>query len=269
MNNIFQLKNFQSKKLPTKFYQGLSGLLHDLGIDGNDVVEGFISHYVNHAYEKTKTKSSVYLSTGFSRHVVKKYLDQVNLHNKQNKRSLYYDLLIGELKKLSGKYENGLIPIYGKFGSYTAAFNNTKPLDNIITSKSMLDNIITMGLVKKVDSSIRFLTSLPTKSLLTPDSVVNILAHFMNRISQTIQHNYKAKSTDETLYQMSYLSNSISPINRRKLTDELRELAREHFREYQQLIDSYEEKDYSQSEVEDLNNEIGISTFIFNNDNEV
>ncbi|MCF6318199.1 MAG: hypothetical protein L3J83_02805 [Proteobacteria bacterium] len=269
MNNIFQLKNFQSQKLPTKFYQGLSALLHDLGIDGNDVVEDFISHYVKHAYEKTKTKSSVYLSTGFSRHIVKKYLNQANVNHKQKKRNLYYDLLINELKKLSTKHENGLIPIYGKFGSYTAAFDNTKPLDNIITSKSMLDNIITMGLVDKIDSNIRFLTSLQTKSLLDADSIINMLADLMNRISKTIQHNIKAKSTDETLFQMTYLSNSISPTNRRKLTDGLRELARRHFREYQQLIDSYEEKDYSQSEIEDLNNEIGISTFIFNNDNEV
>jgi len=269
MTNIFYLKNFNAKKLPPKFYRGLGSLLHELGMDGNDVVEDFISQYVNHAYQQSKTKSSVYLSTGFSRHIVKKYLNKNGIVKRQKKRSLYYDLLSGELKNLSQKHPDGLIPIHGKFGSYTAAFDHTKSSDNIITAKSMLDNLITAGIVEKVGKNIRFLTSLQTKSLLDIDSVINTLADLMYRISKTIQHNINASSNNETLFQMSYLSNSISKKNRRKLTDELRELARKHFREYQALIDSYEETDISKQEVVDLNNEIGISTFIFNNDNEV
>jgi len=269
MTNIFYLKNFSSKNLPPKFYRGLGSLLHELGIDGNDVVEDFIAQYVNYAYQQSKTKSSVYLSTGFSRHIVKKYLNKNGVVEKQKKRSLYYNLLLGELKKLSQQYPDGLIPIYGKFGSYTSAFNHTKSPDNIITAKSMLDNLITAGIVEKVEKKIRFLTSLQTKSLLNPNSIINTLADLMYRVSKTIQHNINAPSTDETMFQMSYFSNSISKKNRRKLTDELRELARRHFREYQALIDGHEETDISKQEVVDLNNEIGISAFIFNNDNEV
>lgn len=269
MTNIFSLENFQTGKLPKKFYQGLTALLHDLGIDGNNIVDDFIAQYIHYAHQKTSTKSSVYLSTGFSRHIVKKYLDANNLYKKHKKRSFYYGLLLAELQKLSSQYHDGLIPIYGEFGSFTATFDNTKQPGNIITSKSMLNQLITIGVVEKVENKIRFLTSLQSRGLFTADAIIDLLASLMHQLSQTLLHNFNAKSADDTLYQMSYLSNSIRPDKRQELTDKLRELARQHFREYQQLIDSYEETDISIQEIENLNNELGISTFIFNNDTEV
>ncbi len=268
MNNLFKLENFTRRKLPTKFYSGLSALLQDLGIDGNDVVEDFISSYVNHAYKKSQTKSSVYLSTGFSRHVVKKCLEESKVKPTSSKLSLHYDLLVRELVKLSKKHENGLIPIYGKFGSYTSAYNQTKPPDNIITSKSMLEALINSGIVSKKKKNIYLHSSLPTKSNNTKLYLINIISNLMFRLSKTIQYNLNAKTTDESLFQMTYLSNSIKPSKRKELTDGLRELARQHFEEYQALIDSYEDTELSNQAIENLNNEIGISSFIFNNINE-
>jgi hypothetical protein len=267
MNNLFQLENFTRRKLPTKFYSGLSGLLQDLGIDGNDVVDDFIINYVNHANKKSQTKSSVYLSTGFSRHVVKKCLEK-QLTKKTEKRNTHYLLLLGELKRLSKQYENGLIPTHGKFGSYTSAFNQTKPSDNIITAKSMLDNLIDLGIIEKEQNHVKFISTLPTKYMTDENLILNILSNLMFRLSKTIQHNLKITSLDEKLYQMTYYSNSIIPSKRKELTDGLRELARKHFYEYQALIDSYEDTELSNQGIEDLNNEIGISSFIFNNKNE-
>ncbi|HPI96546.1 MAG TPA: hypothetical protein PK055_11530 [Gammaproteobacteria bacterium] len=269
MENIFTSQEFEKSKLPTNFYKSLSSLLFDLGIDGNDVVEDFISHYISHAYEQTKTKSSVYLTTGFSRHIVKKYLEEKETHSKSNSKFMHQTVLLAELHKLSKKYDDGLIPIYGKFGSYTSTFNRVKPQDNIITSKTVLDILISSGKVKKKGEYIQFISSLGRKGLRDKASIINTLAISMARMSNTIQHNYHAKTNEETLFQASYFSTLIKPENRRKLTDKLRELTRKHFREYQALIDSYEETDLTPKEVEDLNNEIGISTFIFDNEKEV
>lgn len=269
MEKILNSRDFHPTKLPTNFYKSLSSLLFDLGIDGNDVVEDFISHYISHAYEQTKTKSSVYLTTGFSRHIVKKYLEEKNTLSKSNSKFMYQTLLLAELHKLSEKYTNGLIPIHGKFGSYTSTFNRVKPQDNIITAKTMLDNLIASEKVKRRGTHIQFVSPLQTKGLRTRVSIINTLASMMTRLAKTIQHNYRVTNNEESLFQMSYFSTSILPEKRGELISELRELARKHFREYQQLIDSYEQKDLVQQEIEDLNNEVGISTFIFNNDREV
>jgi hypothetical protein len=268
MTNIYYTKHYKTHKIPRKFYAGLCELLHKLGIDGNDVVEDFINEYVNYSYKKTKTKAAVYLSTGFSRYIVQKYLNTNKHYIKRKKKNTYYLLLLDELKILSDKFPDGLIPIYGKFGSYTSAFNNTKSSENIITSKSMLENLINAGIIEKKGSNVRFLTTLPTKALLNSDSVINTLSDLMHRMCKTIYHNINSDSNDDTLFQMSYSSVSIIPEKRNELTDKLRELARKHYREYQKLIDSYEEKETSRKKVEYSNNEIGISTFIFNNDNE-
>ncbi len=267
MNNLFKLENFTRRKLPTKFYSGLSALLQELGIDGNDVVDDFIINYVNHAYKHTQTKSSVYLTTGFSRHVVKKCLENQST-KKTDKRNAHYLLLLGELKKLSNKYKDGLIPIHGKFGSYTSAFNQTKPSDNIITAKSMLDNLLTIGVLNKLKDKVSFETTLQKEGLFKPESIINLLVSLMYRLSKTLYHNLQVESNEETLFQMTYYSNSIKPSKRKELTDGLRELARKHFYEYQALIDSYEDTELSNQGIEDLNNEIGISSFIFNNKNE-
>lgn len=266
MENIFTSQEFEKSKLPTNFYKSLSSLLFDLGIDGNDVVEDFISHYISHAYEQTKTKSSVYLTTGFSRHIVKKYLEEKETHSKSNSKFMYQTLLLAELHKLSEKYTDGLIPIHGKFGSYTSTFNRVKPQDNIITAKTMLDNLIASEQVIKKGNYIQFLSNLGYKGLRDKNSVINILAATMARLANTIQHNFHVNENEETLFQATYLSTYIKPDKRQELTDELRNLARKHFLEYQKLIDSYEEMDLTPQEVENLNNEIGISTFIFNND---
>jgi len=268
INNLFQLENFTRRKLPTKFYSGLSALLQDLGIDGNDVVDDFITNYVTHAYKKSQTKSSVYLTTGFSRHVVKKCLENTNCKTKQSKLSLHYDLLITELNYLSKEFEGGLIPIYGKFKSYTSTFNNTKPTDNIITSKSMLETLINSGILSKKEKFVFFHGSLPNKSSHSKAFMLNIISNLMYRLTKTIQYNLNSKTTSESLFQMTYYSNSIKPSKRKELTDGLRELARQHFYEYQALIDSYEDTELSNQGIEDLNNEIGISSFIFNNKNE-
>ncbi|MCF6301048.1 MAG: hypothetical protein L3J52_08020 [Proteobacteria bacterium] len=246
----------------------MAKLLHNLGLDGNDVMDDFIYHYVNHAYQESKTKASVYLSTGFSRRIVDKYLNKNACYEKQKKRSLYFELLLNELKSLSEKYPDGWIPIRGTFGSYNSAFENTKPPDNIITAKAMLDNLVKAGMVELKDKKIRFLTSLQSKALNDVFHTIEALSNLMHRLCQTIQHNIDAETTEDTLYQMTYKSDTVLPEHRQKLTDELRILARKHSRKYQELIDSYKQTDLTKKEVEDLNNEIGISTFIFNNDNE-
>lgn len=144
MNNIQNLKNFDVKKIPPKFFDGLAQLFYQLGINGHDVVEGFIYSYIKHAYQQSPVKSDMYAATGLGRGHLKKYLQQISL-KPANSSTLSYKSLIVELSKLAQKTTDGIFPVYGKFKSFSSVYEYTKSGENITTLKSMLKKMIRMS----------------------------------------------------------------------------------------------------------------------------
>lgn len=253
----------ENTRLPKNFFEGLSELFLELGIDGHDFIDDFVRNYLKCASETHKSKTDIYSSTGFSEYMVKKHLGH-SKHKSYPKRKQYYQSLISEIKELCKKSKDGNIPIYGQFKSYNSAFSKSNATDNTITALSTLKKLIKAGFVEKVDDkNIKLITTLQTKGLNNKEDTLKLFANLINRISGTVLHNLLAEDNEESLFQMSYFSKAVHPDNKQELTDELRNQQRKDFRKYQKIIDSYEEKGLNRNRVESLNQEIGLTSLIF------
>ena len=137
MHKILDLKNFDTKKIPPKFYNGLAKLFYQLGINGHDVVEDFTYSYLDYAIKQSSVKSDIYLTTGFGRRYLDKYLKNINL-KQSTFPAMSYTQLIKKLYAVSRQLKDGIILIYGKFSSYAATYEEAKSRENIVSSQSML-----------------------------------------------------------------------------------------------------------------------------------
>ncbi|MCF6318086.1 MAG: hypothetical protein L3J83_02240 [Proteobacteria bacterium] len=264
MIDLLADKNFTSSKLPENFFHGLSELFLELGIDGHEFIEDFTRCYLLCASGVYDKSTDVYSATGFSEYMAKKHLKD-SAQVSYPKRKQYYRSLINEIKDLCLQSTDGTIPIYGQFSSFNSAFSKSNATDNTVTALSTLKKLIKAGLVEKVDNKrIKFITSLPTSGLNNKDDTLKLFANLIYRITGTVLHNLLAKNDEETLFQMSYFSKAVHPDNKRKLTDELRKEQRKDFRKYQKIIDSYEEKGFMRKRMEGQNEEIGLTSLIFN-----
>jgi hypothetical protein len=256
---------FKNDKLPRQFFIGLSELFLELGIDGHQFVQDFTRHHLQTAAQSSTRLTDIYNRTGFSEYTSKKFLNNSDTKY-YPKRKQYYRSLINEIKELCQKSKDDSIPIYGKHHSYVAAFNYANATDNSITAPSVLQKLIKAGIVEKLKNKrIRFITSLPTTGLNNTDDITKLLAVMINRISSTLLHNLITDNSEDTLFQMTYYSNAIHPDNRKTLTDRLREEQRKDFLKYQKIIDAYEEQGLQRKQVESLDQEVGVTSLIFNN----
>lgn len=254
----------KNSKLNEEFFEGLCDLFLELGIDGHEFINDFTKHYVQRTEKVVKTKSDVYSATGFSEYTAKKYLEKSQSNDSPRRKQFYY-LLISRLKELCTASKDSTIPIHGKHGSYVSVFNEVNTTDKSVTAPSMLKKLIKAGFVEKVDKKrIKFLNSLQKSGLVAKEDIIRLLSDLVNRFSNTLLHNFLAKSNNETLFQMSYFSNAVHPSNFKKLTDLLRKEQRKDFQKYQKIIDSFEEKGLMRILVESLNQEIGLTAFTFN-----
>ena len=250
--------------LPDYFFEGLSELLLEIGIDGYDFINEFTRHYVLCAAKNTKKKTDIYNATGFSEYTAKKYLNDAD-HKTYPKRKQYYRSLINRIKELCERSKDGCIPIYGAHRSYISAYDDTNSATNVTTAASMLNKLIKAGFVEKIDEkNIRFVTSLQTKGFNNQEDFIRVLSDLVSRASSTLLHNLLAKNSDDTLFQMTYFSNAVHPDNHQELSNWLREEQRNDFRKYQKKIDSFEEKEFIRKWVQSLNQEIGVTSLIFN-----
>ncbi|MBL4772068.1 MAG: hypothetical protein JKX98_00155 [Alcanivoracaceae bacterium] len=264
MADLTLLENKASKKLPDTLYKGLSIMFYEIGIDGKDVVNDFMNYYILHAYEKSNKLNNVYADTGFSKHIVDKFIKQ-SCYKPNPEKKKYYKSLISDLKDLSEKYTDGLIPIHGKFRSYTFVFNESKPSNNELTAPAMLKRLIRIGVVKKKGKCLKFISTMPQRGCLNMDIALEVFANTVHRVASTICHNMKTDVNDDTLFQSSYYSTQISPANYKLVTDGLRVELRKCIYNCQIIIESYEEKGFSKKQAESHSIELGASAFIFLN----
>ena len=264
MTDLKLLESKASKKLPDTLYKGLSIMFYEIGIDGKDVVNDFMNYYILHAYEKSNKLNNVYADTGFSKHMVDKFIKQ-SCYKPSPEKKKYYKSLISDLKDLSEKYSDGLIPIHGKFRSYTFVFNESRPSTNELTAPSMLKRLIRIGVVEKKGKYLKFINTMPQRGCLNMDIALEVFANTVHRIANTLSHNMKTESNDNSLFQASYYSTQISPENYKLATDDLRVELRKCIHNCQNIIEGYEEKGFSKKLAEFQSIELGASAFIFLN----
>jgi len=265
MRNVLPIKNYDLKKISQKFHDGIIKLFYKLGIDGNEFIDDFIHSYISYAYEQSKKRSDVYLSTGFGRRYLENYLNKIKSKTK-NLKTTNHKSLIAQLMEYAELHPNGIITINGKYRSFSAAFNAVDSYPNEITARSMLDKLIRVGVVERVDKKhIRFVTSLPAIGLNDPDDVIRNLSGTMNRLCHTLLHNMDTEKNNDGLTQMSRWSNAISPEDYQSCSDELRDEVRKCMKNCEYILIKYEKKGLLKKTAEAKNIELGISAFIFNN----
>lgn len=259
-------KKFDLKKIPKRFYDGLSPLFHKLGINGNDVIDDFIYSYIDYAHKHLSQKrTDIYTSTGFGRKFVNNYFNKIKL--KSNPQiAENHKTLIGALQVLFDKSQTGVIKIRGKENSFNSAFNLVRLPYNNISAQAMLNKFIRVGILEKIDDQyIKLLSTLPKAGLNDPDDAIRVLVDTMNRLCRTILHNISIKKQGNSLVQRSYWSNAINPKDYQYCIDELSEETRKYLKNCSIIIDKFEKKGLSKEEAETKNTELGVSAFIFRN----
>ncbi|WP_395377961.1 hypothetical protein [Marinicella sp. W31] len=262
-----QLDLLGKRVLRERFYLAITEFFYDLEIGGQDTVNQFIFHYINEVFKKTNSKGSTSYETGFSRHIINKFLNDYS--GKPSSENNYYKSMIIELDKLAKKNKNAMIPIKGKYGSFNWLFYNVVPnTNNDLGAQALLQSLEKRGFLKKIDDeSIQFITTMPTEIDNTPDEVIFIFCQLVDRVTGTLRHNLKATNRDETRYQTSFRSNKIHPNNHKACTDKIRERLRKCFADCIDIVESFEEtEDFFVKQVEHLNQEVGFTMFIFNNE---
>ena len=265
MKNIISLKNFDLKKIPQKYHDGIIRLFYKLDIDGNEFIDDFIHSYISYAYEQSKKRSDVYLSTGFGRRYLENYLNKVKSKTKKLKKT-NHKTLIAQLMEYAERQPDGIITIYGKHMSFSAAFNSIESYPNEITARSMLDKLVRVGVVERVDKKhIRFVTSLIATGLNDPDDIIRQLSDTLNRLCHTLLHNMDVERNDDGLTQISLWSDAIAPEDYQPCSDELRDEVRKCMKNCENILRKFEKKGLSKKTAEANNIELGISAFIFKN----
>lgn len=253
--------------IPKKLYDGLSKVFHQFGIDGNDVVNSFINSYLELAFKQSPIKNDVSLSTGFGRRYIKTYLENIKPATEiKSKTRSNHETIIILLKSLADDSKDGVIPIYGKYDSFNSIFNTVRKPSNNVSARSMIDKLIRVGIIKKIDTKhIQFVTTLPPKGLNSREDATRIFSEAIYRLCCTILHNITVKNHKDTLVQMSYWSNAINPEHYKTCTDELSEETRRYLKNCSIIIDKFEEKGLSKNVADTENIELGVSAFIFQN----
>ncbi|MFK5892891.1 MAG: hypothetical protein QM504_06695 [Pseudomonadota bacterium] len=260
--NDFQIK------LDPLVYKGLSMLLYEAGIDGNNVVNDFMNYYVIYASKHSDKLVDICSQTGFSKHMVKKYIDE-SKSCVTPKSKAPYKSLISELKLQSVRQNGGLIQIYGKFQSFKYIYENYGPTAHESTAISTLEHLVKVGIIERHGRHIKFISTMPKIGCANLDTALKEFALMIHRLAHTIKHNLACKNNDETLFQAQYFTTSIDESSHKIVADELREIMRSAMKNCAVVIDKHEEiSSFSRKMVESKSIEIGVSAFIFNNTKE-
>jgi len=265
MSQILDLKNFDLKKIPSKFHDALFILFYKLGIDGNEFIDDFIHGYIGYAYSQSRKHNDIHLSTGFGRRYIQNYINNIKSRTNPLKK-ISHKTLIKRLMEVAETSSGGIITIRGKENSFNAVFSSIDAYSKDITARSMIDKLIRVGVLEAVDKNhIRFVTSLLSTGLNDPDDIIRHLADNLNRLCHTLLYNMDVESNDDSLTQLTIWSDRINPEKQGLCIDALREETRNYLKNCERILLSYEQKGLDKKEVEALGIELGISTFIFNN----
>ena len=268
MLHILDIKNFDLKKIPPKFYDALFILFFKLGIDGNEFIDDFIRGYIAYVFNKTGKKNDIYAATGFSRRYIYNYVNDIISQNKSinNTNIANHKSLIKRLMEIAENFPDGIIPIRGAHNSFHAAFSSIETFSKDITARAMMDKLIRVGVLEAVDKNhIRFVTSLLSTGLNDPDDIIRHLANNLNRLCHTLAYNMDVENNDDSLTQLTIWSDRISLEKQGLCIDDLREETRNYLKNCERILLSYEEKGLAKKEAEALGIELGVSAFIFNN----
>jgi len=264
----FLNKKLKNQKLTEDFYLAVSELFYELDINGREFINHFIVSFIKHVESQTERKSDLIIGTGFSNYQIEKYLNK-NIRMENNARNSFYSELVLKIKSACDNSPDGSIPLKGK-QSYSKIFHSFDTPMRMVSSQSMLDSLIKKGLIKKNDNkTISFIHTPPTNYENTKEYVVMVFNNAVRRLTQTLITNYRASNKDQQLTQTSYLSKSV-PLSRfESTTRELKELSRKYLVACREIIDRNEAKtDFEKRQTDKLDLELGVSIFLFNNQNE-
>jgi hypothetical protein len=257
-------------QIPNEITVGLSLLFYEMGVDGNDVINQFIKYYIQRAREDSETLANICTNTGFSKHVVNKFIQESEL-KPSKKKKLYYRSLVQGLKDLSVKLKGEPFPIKGKFNSFLSVYNNCSEGEGKVNYKeisgaSVCKRLIKVGILEDVDGRVRFLSSKQRVGCANMHTAMKEFACTIHRMAHTINHNLKKDNNEDTLFQASYFSTIIEPSKHSLVAKLLREKQRECFNECISIIDEHEESDpFLKKLTASKSTEIGVSFFSFNN----
>lgn len=270
MNNFdFNLTDIPATvQIPKEIALGLSRMLYEFGVDGDDAVNMLIKYYILLSRDNSDTLASICTNTGFSQHIVKKFLQDSEL-KPSKKKKMYYRSLVQGLKDLSERLNGEAFTIRGKYNSFLSVYNNCS--EGAINTKeisptAVCERLIKIGILESVGKKVRFLSTKQRVGCANMHTALKEFADTINRMAYTICHNIKQNNNEDTLFQSTYFTTLINPDNHSIVNNLLRVKLRECFSECVKIIDDWEEVEpFAKKLAQSQSKEIGVSFFAFNN----
>jgi len=262
---IEQLKHtFGSYKLAEEFYFAVCSFFYEMDINGQVFIDSFIEKYIKHVESKTDRISDIILNTGFTKTMIKNTMDGVTNSKQFSTKSFFSEMLI-EIKRMCERNENLTIKIKGKANSFNSIFYKNEASTRQLSSGSFLDLMIKRGILKRVDdNTVQLVQSFPSKHINTKEKCLNTFTVILERLTHTLIRNQKAVVPDDQNFQQWLLSNHIDPSRIDEGRGLLKKLARKHWLEYLEVLESLEVKtEFEKKRVEETGAELGISTFVY------
>ena len=255
---------FGSYKLAEKFYLSVCAFFYEMDINGQVFIDTFVEKYIKHVKSKTNRIGDIILNTGFTKTMIKNTIDGVSKTKQFTTKSFFSEMLI-EIKKICERNNDLTIKIKGNYNSFNSIYYRNEASTKQLSSGAFLDVMIKRGILKKLDNNtVQLIQSYPANHVNTKEKCLNTFTVILERLTHTLIRNHKAKDDESKNFQQWLYSPHIDPSRIDEGRAILKKLARKHWLEYLEVLESLEVKtEFEKKRVEETGAELGISTFVY------
>jgi len=244
-------------ELEDEFHEAVARLAYDLSINGEIHNRNFAYHYMKFIYENVSRKKSQIMShTGFSKYVVKKFIDdyQSKKQAAHNPNKNIYLEFFHSLKAACTKTPDQSLPIYG-LNSVRSIFEACRINDSSHTLPSILKTLEKSELIKISKKRICLISQPQLKNRTSK-------ADYSRQLSNTLKYLVSTKVTNRkanTYFDQTVTSIEIEDDMVVKIIKQLQSNAREFHKNTRDYIDEHEIEG-----TKNANRKIGFQVYIFN-----
>ena len=253
-NTLFEIIHSQ---MQDEFHEGLAQLAYEFNIDGEAHNRKFSYHYMKYIYENvSKKKSSIMAHTGFSKYVVKKFIEEYN-SNKHTKPPQNKNIYLEFFHLLRAECTNApdqSLPLYGK-RSVRTIFEECRINDSSQTLPAVLQMLENAELIEVLDKRVRLLPKPEIKGRTSK-------ADYSRQLSNTIKYLISTKIANRianTYFDHTVTSIEIEDDTVPAVLEQLQKNAREFFTNTREFIDEHETQGTKKA-----SRKIGFQVYIFN-----
>jgi len=253
-NSLFEIIH---SEMEDEFHEGLAQLAYEFNIDGEMHNKKFTYHYMKYIYENVSDKkSSIMAHTGFSKYVVKKFIEDYHSQKTQNPKhtkNIYLEFFHA-LRAECSKAPDQSLPIYGK-RSVRNVFEECRINDSSQTLPAVLQMLENAELIQVLKKRVRLLPKPEIKGRTSKADYSRQLSNTIKYLISTKIANRAANTYFDHTVTSIEIEDDLLPI----VLEQLQKNAREFFTNTREFIDEHETQGTKKA-----SRKIGFQVYIFN-----